>query len=215
MRICKDNIKMSPRTKKQFAEMREQSRQKILTKALELFVNHGFDGTTISMIAKASGVSQGLLYNYYKSKDDLLEAVVMEGIKIIKEMMLEMAKGDPPEEILKHMLEITFTSQFLWDDTFKKYFSLILQPHIYEKYSGKFSELLELTTKEIEKLLSKIGFANPAVEARIVVALLDGIGMHYWVSGNKYPIESVKQSLIDRYCIKNLRINSGDKCELK
>ena len=206
---------MSPRTKEQFEEMREQSRRKILSKALELFVNNGYYGTTVSMIAKASGVSQGLIYNYFQSKDDLLEAVVMEGIKIIQAMMLEMAKGDSPEEILRQLLEISFTPEVLEDDTFKMYFSLMLQPYTYEKYSGIFNELLENTTKEMEKLLRAIGFENPAVEARIFGAILDGVGMHYWVSGNKYPIESVKKSLIDRYCIKTTKIKTGDKCEIK
>jgi len=47
----------------------------ILKAALRLFVQHGFHGTPTSRIAVAAGVSNGTLFHYYKTKDELVVAL--------------------------------------------------------------------------------------------------------------------------------------------
>ena len=44
--------------------------------ATHLFAKYGLEGTTTKDIAKAAGVSPGLLYHYYASKEELLLSVV-------------------------------------------------------------------------------------------------------------------------------------------
>jgi AcrR family transcriptional regulator len=48
--------------------------------ALELFVTKGFAATKLDDVAKAAGVSKGLPYLYFKSKEDLFKAVIAEAI---------------------------------------------------------------------------------------------------------------------------------------
>ncbi len=50
----------------------DKKRQAILSQSATLFAQHGFTGTSITMIAEACGVSKALMYHYYKSKDDVL-----------------------------------------------------------------------------------------------------------------------------------------------
>jgi TetR/AcrR family transcriptional regulator, repressor of fatR-cypB operon len=50
-------------------------RSAILHSALELIADHGFHGAPVSAIAKASGVSTGIIYHYFDSKDDLVHAL--------------------------------------------------------------------------------------------------------------------------------------------
>ena len=47
-------------------------KKKVLQTALNLFANNGFHATTTAKIAKQAGVSEGTIYKYFKSKDDLL-----------------------------------------------------------------------------------------------------------------------------------------------
>jgi AcrR family transcriptional regulator len=67
---------MSPRTPKQFREMRDEKKTHIMDVALEHFANEGFHKTTISHIAKHAGISKGLMYNYFESKEDLLTEIL-------------------------------------------------------------------------------------------------------------------------------------------
>jgi AcrR family transcriptional regulator len=47
-------------------------RQLILDTTLKLIVEKGFHGTAMSKVAKEAGVSAGIIYHYFKSKDDLI-----------------------------------------------------------------------------------------------------------------------------------------------
>lgn len=67
---------MSPRTPDQFEGMREEKKNLIMDTALEQFSNQGFQATTITQIARHAGISKGLMYNYFKSKEDLLAAII-------------------------------------------------------------------------------------------------------------------------------------------
>ena len=48
----------------------------MLDVALELFAVHGFDGTSLQQIADRLGVTKAAVYYHFRSKDDLLAAVV-------------------------------------------------------------------------------------------------------------------------------------------
>lgn len=74
---------MSPRTPKQFEEMREEKKTLIMDVALEHFAKEGYHNTTITHIAKHAGISKGLMYNYFESKEELLTEIInrsMEGV---------------------------------------------------------------------------------------------------------------------------------------
>lgn len=56
----------------------ERTRQRSVAAALELFREHGYEATTMRMVAEAAGVSLGNAYYYYASKDLLLQAFYRE-----------------------------------------------------------------------------------------------------------------------------------------
>lgn len=61
-------------------EQKEQRRTLIISKALELFVKKGYTDTTIGDIAKAADMSTGLMFHYFKSKEQLYEEIVRMGV---------------------------------------------------------------------------------------------------------------------------------------
>lgn len=64
---------MSDKNKRQRLS-REDRRSMLLDRAAELFAEDGF-GVSTHRLAEAMGVTQPLIYSYFSSKDDLLEAV--------------------------------------------------------------------------------------------------------------------------------------------
>ncbi|NLG81903.1 MAG: TetR/AcrR family transcriptional regulator [Bacilli bacterium] len=60
----------------QFAKMREESKSKIINAATRVFIKNGFDGTSIKMIAQECGISVGLMYRYFKNKEELFLSIV-------------------------------------------------------------------------------------------------------------------------------------------
>lgn len=53
-------------------------RRQIIDGACQVFLEHGFDAASMSAIARAAAVSKGTLYVYFKSKEDLFEAIIEE-----------------------------------------------------------------------------------------------------------------------------------------
>ena len=62
-------------------DQKEKRKQEILFAALSLFIHKGYSGTTIKDIATAVGMSTGLLFHYFASKEELYLALVTFGIE--------------------------------------------------------------------------------------------------------------------------------------
>jgi AcrR family transcriptional regulator len=71
---------MSPRTPKQYKEIREEKMALIMDVALHHFANEGYFSTTINHLAKHAGISKGLMYNYFDSKESLLKAIIHRSV---------------------------------------------------------------------------------------------------------------------------------------
>jgi AcrR family transcriptional regulator len=63
------------------------TRTRILETALELFAEHGFDGTTLQQIADRLGFTKAALYYHFRSKDDLLQATVSPAIADLEALL--------------------------------------------------------------------------------------------------------------------------------
>ena len=54
----------------------ENTKEKILAAALELFAENGYEAVSVSMIAEKVGISKGALYRHYQSKKDLFNSIL-------------------------------------------------------------------------------------------------------------------------------------------
>ncbi len=63
-----------PRNRQQIP--REERTDELLTAATELFLRHGYAGTTMAGISAAAGVAPANVYWYFRSKDDIFAAVM-------------------------------------------------------------------------------------------------------------------------------------------
>jgi AcrR family transcriptional regulator len=70
------------------------TRTRILDAALELFSEHGFDGTTLQQIADRLGFTKAALYYHFKSKDELLGALVSPAVRDLDKLLAD-HEGEP------------------------------------------------------------------------------------------------------------------------
>ena len=70
------------------------TRERILDVALDLFIEQGFDGTSLREIAENLGVTKAALYYHFTSKDDILLALHMRLHEAGREALMQM--GDEP-----------------------------------------------------------------------------------------------------------------------
>jgi AcrR family transcriptional regulator len=74
----KPRLKKRPRSAAQSHGVKatESTRERILASAARLFAEHGFEGSSMPAIAKASGITAGAIYKHFRSKGELLLEVV-------------------------------------------------------------------------------------------------------------------------------------------
>ena len=63
-------------TKPRYQRRKEDRPQEITQAALEAFAEKGYAATRVEEVAKRAGVSKGLMYLYFKTKEELFKAVV-------------------------------------------------------------------------------------------------------------------------------------------
>lgn len=187
---------MSPRTKEQVAQIRKKSKEQILDAALALFAGNGYHKTSISQVAARAGVSKGLIYNYFESKDDLLREIITSALE----------QGD--DFIDDHQIDSnqpleTFDQAI--DDVFKMvmenptYWKLIMAISLKDDIINRFSDLIKKHSiknlDHLKSLLLALNVPDSEEESLFIGAALDGILLHFIHGRDEYPLEKMKKLL--------------------
>ncbi|VAX29677.1 hypothetical protein MNBD_IGNAVI01-3186 [hydrothermal vent metagenome] len=193
-----------PRTKEQFKEIREKTKQNIIDAALKLFAQRGYYGTSIADIAKEAGVSKGLAYNYFKSKNELAEAIFSQLYIFFDQYDKLFAEVTDPYKLLELMIKGTFKHLRENEEFWKLYTSFALQWEVSEKMKILFEEIEKKYLKKMENVFRKIGLKNPKAESYFLGAMFDGISIDYLLDKDKYPLKSVERLLLKKYSKEEL-----------
>lgn len=93
-----------------------ERRKQILNAATHVFAEKGFDRATIADIARAAGLAEGSIYNYFKNKGDLLVSIpqlaLQAPIQTLNIQLRETAPKDlpPPEVMLTRVARTLITT---------------------------------------------------------------------------------------------------------
>lgn len=95
-----------PRNREQNELMRSQRTEQILAASLKLFAKRGLSATKISDIAEETGMSQGLIYHYYISKEEIYTEIIKDAFRRLNEAVTILKNMNlPPEEKIKKAFE--------------------------------------------------------------------------------------------------------------
>ncbi|MBK6965314.1 MAG: TetR/AcrR family transcriptional regulator [Bacteroidales bacterium] len=87
-----------PRNKAQNEKVRDERREQILAAALGLFAGKGLSATRINDITQRTGISQGLIYHYFPSKEAIFTELIGKGLNNLNEAALNLEKMNVPAE---------------------------------------------------------------------------------------------------------------------
>ncbi|NEW90747.1 MULTISPECIES: TetR family transcriptional regulator [Rhodopseudomonas] len=83
---------------------RRETLQRISDAALELFLNKGFDATTLDEIAEAAGISRRTFFYYFASKDDILTAYLGRRTDELRAAVLQSSSAGEPIDVVCNAL---------------------------------------------------------------------------------------------------------------
>ena len=88
----------------------EATRLAVEDAAIELFMEQGYHATSMRQIADKAGLALGGIYNHFKSKDEIFEAIVVDKHPYKRILPLVMdAPGETAEEFLRNAFKVTVT----------------------------------------------------------------------------------------------------------
>ena len=190
---------MSPRTHEQNESIREVSRAKIVETALELFAQRGYEATSVRMIAHEAGIAQGLLYNYFASKEALLATVVQQSMADVRESFVRAEDGKDPHRQIERLIRAAFATV----QRKRAFWKLIYAVRMQGAVVASLGDMLIAASTEIrttiERYCRTAGLPQPEIEAAILFALIDGVAQHYVLDPDNYPLDAVTEALVARY----------------
>ena len=137
----------------------QRTRQAILDAALELFADKGYFGTSLRDVATVVGVRESALYNYFKSKEALFDALILAH-EHTKTQRLASLAGDGPIVDARALLErlaLASIESFL-DPREQMLFRLLMSDGIRLARTGRFSlhERLGSGPERMQELMRRL-----------------------------------------------------------
>ncbi len=191
---------MAPRTKQQFKEIREGKKALIMEVALELFAEEGFYSASISKISARAGISKGLLYNYFDSKEHLIKEIIEDGLDRVFDMLDPNKDGIVTRKEMEAFIELMFDMMRSNLKFWSLYFSFMLQPPVLELVRDRIEKIYSSYIPMLTKYFEALGHEDPLTDAYIFGSLLDGVGFGIITNPENFPLEKVKNRLIQLYC---------------
>ncbi|GJQ62665.1 MAG: TetR family transcriptional regulator [Melioribacteraceae bacterium] len=137
-------------------QMREARMETIHSAALKLFTQKGLGATKISDIAKEAGMSHGLMYHYYKSKEEIfteLVKIAFERLIGASESLMKMPI--PPEEKIKLAFE-KILEGMTTSGNHSRFHYLVTLAFTEENSSDELKEFLENNYRKPYEIIAEI-----------------------------------------------------------
>lgn len=188
---------MSPRSKEANKRIQEQTRQQIVMAALEAFSQKGYTSTSVSYIARAAGISKGLVYHYFNSKEEVLKGIfnmlLEEGERIMGGW-----EGKTAKEKLRHTIRESVEFIKNQAQIMRFMLSLTLQPAVIQDLEELMEREKQRSLEKYQEIFRDLGYEDPELEAYYTGAVLDGMALGY-ISVKEYPLDQLEQKLLKKY----------------
>ncbi len=190
---------MAPRSEAQFAEIREERKHQILEAALHVFAQDSYHGASMAAVAKKAKVSKGLIYNYFKSKEEILVSLVVD---VFDEVMdqLDLDLGEPlTKDSFIQVIDKSVDEVVKNPQRWKLYMSLSFQPDVTPILMAQMLPKIQPFMVAVSNYFIGKGYDDPMTMMRYYSAVLDGVQMHILMDPENFPVEKVKQMMIDQF----------------
>jgi len=159
-----------PRNKRHVNQ--EEKKQDIIAAASRLFADKGFDGTSMTALAKEAGITANTIYWYFKDKDDVLIAVLNDVLQDGMAQALAMRERPTVERILA-LIELVEAPGSLMNTVHSR----VQHSETVSVWHGRFHQALEqmLVFEMVSKGVEQAKCLN---YARLLVYIIEGLISH-------------------------------------
>ncbi|AYX97440.1 TetR/AcrR family transcriptional regulator [Acinetobacter baumannii] len=147
----------------------------IIRTAIRLFTTYGFHTTGVDLIVKESEIPKATLYNYFHSKERLIEMCIAFQKSLLKEEVLAIIYSSrycTPTDKLKEIVVLHVNSNSLYHLLLKAFFEIKVT---YQQAYRMAIEYRKWLTREIFELIFSLEIRALKPDANMVLNLIDGL----------------------------------------
>jgi TetR/AcrR family transcriptional regulator, fatty acid metabolism regulator protein len=162
----------------------EEKRRQLLDAAVRVFARKGYHASRVGDIAEEAGVAHGLLYHYFASKDQVLEAVFHENWSVLLARIASVEETDEPAaDQLRHITAIVLRTWLHLPDVVRVVIREFgRSPELADRI-GELAQPIEAFARVIERGIQRGEFRQdvvPRVAATVVYGSIDEL-LTAWV----------------------------------
>jgi TetR/AcrR family transcriptional repressor of bet genes len=186
-------------------------RQDLVEAAYLTFLEHGLSGMTMARIGERAGMSHGIVNYYFKTKDELLSAVVRKANFIImREVARRLRRAASPRERVSAVIAGNFPSELFTREVARAWVSY----YAVLGYKPEFERLQiavdQRVASNLHHALRQLTSPERARDiANGVAVLIDGIWLRHAKSNDKLDSETAI-SFIESYVDNELSARPSD-----
>ena len=191
-----------PRTSEENERIRKLAKENIRAAAMDVFIERGYHAASIEDVAKRAGISKGLMYNYYKGKEQLLAEVVRTRMEDIDRVMKEASALPEPSAQLKHIVDGALDGVKAKPKLYRFYLHLQTQPeedHVLAKYSQMLNDEMAKQYEVQCEMFTKLGAENPRIRSIHFSSSLHGAMLLLSIYPD-FPVQKIKEQIIEQFC---------------
>lgn len=152
----------------------EPKKEALVKLAFDLFIEQGYENTTITHIMRAAGLTKAGMYHYFSSKEEILDAAIdygitqdieetrksMEDLSVEEKMLLFIRGNATPNEFMQNMFQVKQNNQ-------NSYAAYRIRERLVHAYIPVLEEILR---EGIEKGVYKTEYPRPTAEFMVLLA---------------------------------------------
>lgn len=175
-----------------------ETRAEIVDAAVDLFVEHGFDSTSMSDVAAAAGMSRRTLYRYFATKDDIVFDAPRQWLEVLDETLADRREDEPTRDLCRRaLLDVAAYVRDHATSVLRAYSVLAASPELASRHGRSDAEwvqrYLELLGPEVADLDD--GALQAATAAMALVGAQNAIIVVWARQPNADPVEMMRAVL--------------------
>jgi AcrR family transcriptional regulator len=186
-----------PRSKEQYEKIRKQKKQLIMDSALELFAENGFHATSMSQVAKKAGVSKGLAYNYFESKQEILDGIIATGFDSIYSHFDLNHDGILNRDEFEHFIRNSFKAISENRKFWKLYSTIIMQADLAESMMEKYGDRSQTIMQILNQFIASMGRKDPEGDMMVISSLIKGALMIVMSAPDFFPLKQLEDKVTE------------------
>lgn len=172
-------------------------KEKIVSAALFLFAENGYESTSTKLIAHQADVSEALIFKHFENKDNLLHYIIKAGYRRIILQNKGMLSYKDPRLFIKRMIELPY--------------KLVREEPLFWKLQERLSHnefskqqhnlFIKPVTTIMETAFKELGYNYPIIESQFLLLIIDTL----WKKAAVNEIDNIgdlAEIIEEKYLIK-------------